>query len=338
MVVMKSKTRHKRTGVTGIDAVLKFAAKGDLPAVKRALAEKPTLLNAMSEGHHRTFLWEAANRNRMEVVKYLVRKGADVNIPGRYRSETFVLLTPYCIAEKRKRKKIAEFLLAHETELDIYSAAFLGDLGLLKKWVSRKASLVNASHPEDSAWDVIPLHYAIAGEQIEAAKFLISKKTKVSKHSELLLDIACRLDRMDLIQLLVGAGADPARVEVFSVVYKGSFEIMEFFFKKGVDTNKKGKVTGWPPIAYVSRGDKGEHPEKVKSLIKYGAAVDATGPKGVTALHAAAKAGFLTVIEVLLDAGANINAKTDAGETPLCLSKKHKRTAASKLLEKSGAV
>ena len=143
---------------------------------------------------------------------------------------------------------------------------------------------------------------------------------------------------MDLIRLLVDAGADPARVEVFSVVYKGSFEIMEFFFRNGVDVNKKGKVTGWPPIAYVSRGDKGEHPEKVQSLIQYGAAVDAPGPKGVTALHAAAKAGFSTVIEVLLDAGANINAKTDAGETPLDLSRKHKRTAASKLIETNGAV
>jgi ankyrin repeat protein len=137
---------------------------------------------------------------------------------------------------------------------------------------------------------------------------------------------------MDLIQLLVDAGAEPARVEAFSVVYKGSLEIMEFFFGHGVDVNKKGKVTGWPPIAYVSRGDKGEHPEKVKALIKYGADVNASGPKGITALHAAAKAGFATVIEVLLAAGAHINAKTDAGETPLDLSKKQKRHAAAKML------
>ena len=181
---MNPKIKTKRTGVTGIDSVLKFAAKGDLPALKKALAEKPNLLNAMSEGHHRTFLWEAANGNRMEVIKYIVGKGADVNIPGRNRSETFVLLTPYCIAEKRKRKKIAEFLVTHGTELDIYSAAFLGNLGLLKKLVSRNAALVNASHPEDSIWDVVPLHYAIAGEQMKAAQFLISKETKVSKHSE----------------------------------------------------------------------------------------------------------------------------------------------------------
>lgn len=173
---------------------------------------------------------------------------------------------------------------------------------------------------------------------MEAARFLIDKGTEVSEHSELLFDIACRLGRMDLIRLLADAGADPARVEAFSVLYKGVLEIMEFFFTNGVDVNKKSKITGWSPIAYVSRGDKGEHPERVQTLIDYGADVDATGPKGVTALHAAAKAGFSSVIQVLLDAGADIKAQTDAGKTPLELATKHKRRAAAELLNEYSAV
>ena len=142
---------------------------------------------------------------------------------------------------------------------------------------------------------------------------------------------------MDLIHLLVDAGADPSKAPVFSVVYKGSMEIMEFFFSKGVEVDKKDKITGWPPIAYVSRGDKGEHPKKIKSLIRYGADVNACGPKGVTALHAAAKAGFVRVIDVLLKAKADINAKMVSGETPLGIAKKHKRHAAEELLKKNGA-
>ncbi|MBT4503006.1 MAG: hypothetical protein HOC74_35055 [Gemmatimonadetes bacterium] len=330
--------RQIATEVAGIDSILKFAAKGDLPAVIKNLADKPSLLNAMSQGHHRTLLWEAANGNRMEVVRYLVEKGADVNIPGRYRSETFVLLKPYCIAERRKRKQVAEYLLENGTEIDIYSAAFLGELEILKKRTEEKDNSANILHPDDSVWNVVPLHYAVAGEQIQTANYLIQMETDVLKHSELLLDMACRLGRMDLVHLLVDAGADPSKTPVFSVVYKGSPGIMEFLFGQGVDVDKKDKVTGWPPIAYVSRGDKGEHPGKVKSLVEYGADVNAFGPRGVTALHAAAKAGFVTVIEVLLGAEADINAKMISGETPLALAKKHKRTAAEKLLKENGAV
>ena len=113
---------------------------------------------------------------------------------------------------------------------------------------------------------------------------------------------------------------------------------MEFFFSRGVDVNKKDKITQWPPIAYVSRGDKGEHPQKVKALIQYGADVNAAGPKGVTALHAAAKAGFVSVIEVLLKAGADINGKMGSGETPLGLAKKHRRDGAERILKEHGAI
>ncbi|MEM7125138.1 MAG: ankyrin repeat domain-containing protein [Chloroflexota bacterium] len=323
------------TIVFGIDSTLKLAAKGDLQAIQNVLAESPELLNAMSDGHHRTLLWEAANANRLALVEYLIEHGANPNIPGRYRSETFVLLTPYCIAKKRRRYKIAEFLLANGAELDIYAAAFMGDMIRLEEWISRQPSLVNARHPSDRAWDVTPLHYAITGEQIEAAEYLIAQGTEVTSHSELLFDIACRIGRMDLIELLFSAGADPSQTEVFPVLYKGKAEIIEFFFRKGVDVNKKDRNRGWPPIVYVSRGDKGEHPEKVKALIDYGADVDARGPKGITALHAAAKAGFARVIKVLLEAGADINATTDTGKTPLDLAIKHKRQAASELLNKS---
>jgi hypothetical protein len=168
---MNSKAKPKRTVMTGIDPVLKFAAKGNLAVVKKILAEQPAFLNAMSDGHHRTFLWEAAHSNRLEVVKYLVQKGADVNIPGRYRSETFVLLKPYCIAAKRQRKEIANFLLTNGTERDIYSVAFLGNLEMLKKLVAKNASLINATHPEDSAWDATPLHYAIAENRLKPQDF-----------------------------------------------------------------------------------------------------------------------------------------------------------------------
>lgn len=317
----------------GIDQVLKLAAKGDLPALKAALDCDPGLLHAMSDGHKRTFVWEAANANRLETLQYLVEKGAPFDVPGRYRSHDLVLLTPYCVAVKKKRQKIADFLLRHGARIDTYSAAFLGDMATLQAHVEAAPDSVNALHPDDTAWDVVPLHYAVAGEQAETVAYLIENGTDLARHGPLLLDMVCRLGRPDLARLLVDGGADPATAPVFAVLYTGDPEIMEYFFARGVDPDHKDGITDWPPIAYVSRGDKGEHPERVEALLRYGADINAAGPKGVTALHAAAKAGFVRVIEVLLNAGADTAARTKAGETPLDLARKNKRSAAVALLQ-----
>ena len=86
------------------DKLLKIASKGDIIGIKRILKEDFDILNKFNEGHNRTLIWEAVNSNKEELAKYLIDQGADVNIPGRYRSKTYVLLKPYCIAYRNKKK------------------------------------------------------------------------------------------------------------------------------------------------------------------------------------------------------------------------------------------
>ena len=74
----------------------------------------------------------------------------------------------------------------------------------------------------------------------------------------------------------------------------------------------------------------------MRALIRYGADVNASGPKGVTPLHAAAKAGFTRVIEVLVEADADRTLETERGDTPLDLARRHGRTAAADLLAQAG--
>ncbi len=78
-----------------IDAgTLKLAAKGDVEAVKRLVARDPGVVSKTSAGHNRSLLWEAARGGHRGLVEFLVRRGADVNAPGRYRNETLVLVSP----------------------------------------------------------------------------------------------------------------------------------------------------------------------------------------------------------------------------------------------------
>ena len=138
-------------------------------------------------------------------------------------------------------------------------------------------------------------------------------------------------DRGDLVELLLKAGADPQAVSTPEVLLSENEEITRLFFEYGFQPENLDKGY-WPPLLYVSRGDKGEHPEKVRTLLKHGANVNMRGPKGATALHVAAKAGFVKVIEVLVENGADVHARRDDGLTALEVAEKSKRTEAADFL------
>ena len=83
-----------------------------------------------------------------------------------------------------------------------------------------------------------------------------------------------------------------------------------------MDINAKNHM-GWPPLVYACRGDNGEHPDEIQRLLELDADIDVRNDKGKTGLHCAAKAGFLKVINLLIEKGATLDATDNDGETPL---------------------
>ena len=121
----------------------------------------------------------------------------------------------------------------------------------------------------------------------------------------------------------------------FSNTY--SLDILRFLLEHGASPSRKGE-NGFPPLIYLCRADKGEQPDKIRLLLEHQAPVNGLGPKGRTALHYAAAAGFLEVMTILLDHGANFWIRDQQGETPLALARRYERISAGNLLEERGAI
>jgi ankyrin repeat protein len=74
-----------------------------------------------------------------------------------------------------------------------------------------------------------------------------------------------------------------------------------------------------------------------KTVLAFGANVDAKDENGVTALMWAAGNGNTELMKLLLDKGANINAKDKDGHTALDRAKANGQTKAAKLLRETAS-
>ena len=130
-------------------------------------------------------------------------------------------------------------------------------------------------------------------------------------------------------------GGIPSEADVRSVFFHENSAIISYCIDNGLEVDKRSKF-GWPPIVYMTRGDKGEHPNKIRTLLKYVKNINAQTRNGVSAMHTSSKAGYLSVLKILLAAGGNINIRDEKGKTPLSYARKFKRKKVAQYLVENG--
>ena len=309
--------------------VVAAAGRGDLETVRQLLDDNPAWIHTIGS-HGRTMLWEAAYRGKLEIVRFLLERGADINLPGCYHIQHRLEITPYGVARSEGRDLVADYLLAQGATIDIHTAAYLGDYDAVRSHLNNDADLVNSGYLQsvmlptgephtfehrETAW-ATPLCYAIMGGNRAIVELLISRGETIEPHSERFLDYAVSADHVEIAKLLLENGADPDKAPR---ILDDDSEMRNLLKASGVppkDINAKNHM-GWPPLVYACRGDNGEHPSEILRLLELGADIDVQNYKGKTGLHCAAKAGFLKVINLLIEKGATIDATDNDGETPL---------------------
>jgi len=144
---------------------------------------------------------------------------------------------------------------------------------------------------------------------------------------------------VDVVRALLEAGADPLKkakdnLTAFQVAKRAGKDAVEKVLRDTLD--KTEKITDKPMLFSATSED---DLKRVEALLDAGASVDTKLEVfGWTSLHLAARNGSTEIVNALLKAGADINAKTKKGQTPLYMAETNKQDEVIELLKEKGAV
>ena len=275
------------------DSIFDAVKQGDFEEFKRWYKIDPTLIRTRSEKTNKLpfFRFVAQCCPNVEILKYLVSQGTDVNEKDRWG------WTPLHQALRTNSNvNVLKYLMKQVVEIN----------------------------EKDKHGNVL-LHYAASNPRVEILKYLVSRGADVNAENKNgwtpLFFVAGGNSNVDVLKYLVNQGADINEknkrgcVLLHYAAGNPNVEILKYLVSQGADVNEKD-IDGWTPLHWASRYRSSI--ENLKYLVSLGADVNAKDNYGRTPLYHATKYNSnMEILKYLVSQGADVNAKTISGKTPL---------------------
>jgi truncated hemoglobin YjbI/ankyrin repeat protein len=314
-------------GARSLERARDRARRGDAAGLGAVVAQAPDLLRPT---YAAAVMQAAVLAGRVETVRTLLDRGVGADHPfylpvgvTGVAFERVIFVTPLCAARMKRRSAVESLLLAAGAHEDVFTSAFLGDLASLTQMLAADPGLAQAADPAVDVLDITPAEHAVAGRQLPALRLILDHVAHPLPSGVRALRGAAAQGSLAMADLLLAHGADATRIGTGRWVLQP--ELAPLLASHGAAIDSSGS---WIGASCTGNQGRKDDPEYVRALLRYGANAndrrtgDPQGTTGVrplnaTALHYAAKAGFLETIEVLIDHGADSGARDDHGRTPL---------------------
>lgn len=340
------------------DSLPSAAAIGDLARVRKLLALGEPIEpkgpeswtertgsgeNSTTKRHsypETTALYRAAYAGWSDIVLFLIKEGADVNTRDGYDGS---IGDPILFGVIRNgNEKIATILLEYEAKMEAFGShtalhvASSQPKRALARLVLDYGAFINAKDRTRQT----PLYLASVCGFASIVQLLLEEGARtdiVTSEGRSALYKAGGMGRDDIVELLLRYGADPAvgrgrfgETTFYKAAWYNYLDVVDLILDFEADANIGNNAS---MESYKGIGEKIFH-GFVAGLSGKHAIMNAWGK---TALHAAAYQGHEEMVELLLLAGADLEAAGNDGLTPMYLAAQQKHQSVVQTLLKAGA-
>ena len=322
------------------DQIHELAQKGDLEGVKASIEKNPDLVNAKDKDGRTPLHW-ACRGVHLEVLKFLVEKGADVN------AEDSNKVVPLHSLSVRNSASGIAFLTAKGAEVD--AKDYGGDTALHHAAMSDAADavalLVKKGADIESRDDYQRTPLILCARERGGPgtiRILLEAGADVNardKFQSSSLELAAWRGKKEVVDILMDAGADipsggrEARFFLSIAASKGLSRLFDAVAKAGGDPTFKLSSGG----TLLHSAASGDSIKILEILIAKGLDINLKDNYGWTSLHYAARDGRIENVKRLINEGAEINARSIMGQTPLNAADEMKQDKVCALLIENGA-
>lgn len=297
-------------------------------------------------------LLTAISRNRVDMVRLLLSKGANVNVKDSYGMTPLAAAVGNCNADIIRLLLDKGVVVKADTKINVFQNKFNNTTQTFGTVLSSAINsdcvdvvmfVLEKSSKENIISDLSTLlKYATKRGDAEMLRLLLTKGVTVIDFGENALNIATENGNVEMVRLLLETGTNVNAVNMAdswgntplnnAIEYRYD-AVVRILLAKGADVNIKDRFGNTPFRSAFNK----RNVNLMRLLIDNGADLKAKDSDGNTPLHLAATLGDADMIRQILAKNADINVKNDRGETAFHIAADNGHVNVIRMLLSNGA-